>query len=667
MWTILLKTLSVSIVALLLLIIKKIFVNHLSPRWQYAIWTLLALRILIPVSMTKIFLLPIPLWLETLKYYVELGLDSVYTTSYLPIQTGSAFITESISNLISKTMPQSITDWLFIIYLIGIVVCLLWYISSYCRLRYLLQSGIPATPSQIKQINSVCEKYHLKSCKAIAVSGLHSAFICGIFRPVLVLPEENETNDMVLLHELLHLKYFDALQNIFWCILRTLHWCNPFLHYVFNQIENDMESLCDQRVLELLEGEERREYGKILLSMANEKFARTPGTTSLSNGGKNIAKRITAIVHFKKFPKGIALVSICILILLGNSIIIGNATTYKNKDYFPETNRDIAQSFAVSRLNRCTTIAGALSTYAKGVIYKNNIYLATASPLSKQDELLENYSNTSTGFYDDGYYEVYNLMQTSENHYEALLCISKTGYNDELEIWENEILILPLEVFKEGNDWVVEKNEALDIIYPDIKDDDNFNFYKIESYLPNAKQYTLSGKTGTLTFSLRTSHSILEYYQTDVDNIFSSNSQNTYSTYNSYRKGVPNTSAMFNVEQEHLLLTFECNETATHNLPTKSIAIQIKPATSLEEVSQIRFPNETFSEYTGGSSSDGYHWTSETITDDWNKTISLTAFTYTNFHNQPNKSAHNFWLVRILYDGEEVELFTIDVNKGGLK
>ena len=45
-----------------------------------------------------------------------------------------------------------------------------------------------------------------------------------------------------------------------------------------------METRCDQLVLEHLEGEERREYGHILLSMVNERFAKTPGTTCVNNG-----------------------------------------------------------------------------------------------------------------------------------------------------------------------------------------------------------------------------------------------------------------------------------------------------------------------------------------------------------------------------------------------
>ena len=61
-------------------------------------------------------------------------------------------------------------------------------------------------------------------------------------------------DEAMLLHELLHIKYWDALQNSVWCICRALHWCNPLVLLAIDRAELDMESLCDQRVLERLEG-----------------------------------------------------------------------------------------------------------------------------------------------------------------------------------------------------------------------------------------------------------------------------------------------------------------------------------------------------------------------------------------------------------------------------
>ena len=101
--------------------------------------------------------------------------------------------------------------------------------------------------------------------------------VCGVLRPVLALPAEEGLDDHVLLHELLHIKYFDALQNAFWSLCRALHWCNPVIQWMLNRVGNDQEALCDQRVLERLEGEERRRYGIALLAMANDRYPQSAG------------------------------------------------------------------------------------------------------------------------------------------------------------------------------------------------------------------------------------------------------------------------------------------------------------------------------------------------------------------------------------------------------
>ena len=68
-WEFLLQTVSVSLVAGLILIVKNIFKDKLTPRWQYGIWGLLILRIFLPVKADKLVLLPFGIYLEMLKSY----------------------------------------------------------------------------------------------------------------------------------------------------------------------------------------------------------------------------------------------------------------------------------------------------------------------------------------------------------------------------------------------------------------------------------------------------------------------------------------------------------------------------------------------------------------------------------------------------------------------
>ncbi|MBR4027650.1 MAG: hypothetical protein IKJ01_08915 [Lachnospiraceae bacterium] len=69
---------------------------------------------------------------------------------------------------------------------------------------------------------------HTTYVSLVAILLLQSAFVCGVFSPVLVIPYGVDLDEKVILHELLHLRYKDATQSMIWCMLRSLHWCNPF-------------------------------------------------------------------------------------------------------------------------------------------------------------------------------------------------------------------------------------------------------------------------------------------------------------------------------------------------------------------------------------------------------------------------------------------------------
>ena len=51
-WSFLLQTLMASVVAVILLVVKKLLEDKLSPRWQYGVWSVLVLRFLVPVNLS---------------------------------------------------------------------------------------------------------------------------------------------------------------------------------------------------------------------------------------------------------------------------------------------------------------------------------------------------------------------------------------------------------------------------------------------------------------------------------------------------------------------------------------------------------------------------------------------------------------------------------------
>lgn len=537
LWAFLLQTLYVTGVGLLLLAIKTLLKDKLSPRWQYAVWSVLALRILLPAYTGKYYvLLPLPLWVETAKVMVEPHWASAYTNVYEATQ-----VTSPIPWLTGA--PVSLSDWLFLLYVVGVVVTLLWYLISWLRLCLLLRQGTPVPADVQEQIERIGKTYACKTCRAIELPGLPSPMVCGVFRPVLALPKGKALDDHVILHELLHLNYKDALQNVFWCFCRALHWCNPIVRLLLNRVGNDMESLCDQRVLERLRGEDRRNYGISLLAMANDKYPRAVGTTSLSNGGKNIAQRIEAIVRFKRYPRGMALASVCVVVVLAASCLVGmvdkEEPLYDMMYFGPKTDREVA----VSHLNYCTTVAGALDTYAKGIINESSLCLAMATTGETQKEM-EALARTGTyrGLpseievyhaidhdvpskesvrYQLGYVyydkmeapSVRNLQKEKDGSYSALLVLYVTQVLDpELHyITDDEgkiggQLVFSLKVWKEGVRYVVQQLGDSVLYTEGIAG--TYSPYLV----PALKTYAAEGNSGSVVVTCRSSHRVGTYY-----------------------------------------------------------------------------------------------------------------------------------------------------------
>lgn len=450
LWGFLLQTLTVSGVAVLLLIIKALFKDKLPPKWHFAVWGVLGMMILIPAGWKgRYTLIHWQFVVEGIKTWVG---DYSVTRVLFPVPVLTA---------LPKTLPQ----WLFAGYVFGVVFCALKYLLSFLRLCLVLRGGSTPREEEMARIGQIAAEQKVKVRRVVAVSGLPSAFVCGILRPVLVLPENAVIDRKILLHELLHLKNKDTLWSMVICLLRCLHWCNPLVVYCAKQALNDMEARCDQYVLEQLEGEERRAYGEILLSMVNDRFANTPGSTSIHNGGKNIRARIEAIARFKQYPAGMGLVSVCVALILGLSLITGVQASEVHQSY----GNNIWASLASARSTPCTTYAGAFDAYGKAVLGQNGIYRVMCAPESMQEEIigevaekersgifpswgsgLNEWPNTQGGYF------IYNLKQREKNVYEGLLVVRVNYPPNGLPAEEGKmyLAVQTLRVEKEKGRWV---------------------------------------------------------------------------------------------------------------------------------------------------------------------------------------------------------------------
>lgn len=365
-WMFLQQTAAASLVALFLLILQRIFLDKLSPRWQYGVWLVLLLRLLVPAGFGgRPTVLDVTFWVETLRTRVELGLNSAYSTPF------TASLPAAPVPLPPAGAPASWTDWAFLIYCAGAVLWAAWFVVSAVRLSLRVRGGVPVEGERRAAMEALAKQQRLPMPRRVVeCRWARTPFVVGVVRPALVLPMGWALDEKVVLHELLHLKYRDVWAGWLTTALRCLHWCNPFLWFVFDKTGNDRESLCDQRVLERLEGEDRRDYGRCLLAMADDKAVRTPGTTTMANGARAVKARIEAIARFKRFPQGMGLVSGCIVFALSLSLVAGVPVSAAGTDDTVETpDGGNPAILALAAQNRATTVAGALDAYGKALYH----------------------------------------------------------------------------------------------------------------------------------------------------------------------------------------------------------------------------------------------------------------------------------------------------------
>ena len=137
-WMFLQQTAAGGLCALFLLLLQRIFRNLLSPRWQYGIWGVLVLRLLIPAGVWgRPTVLDVWPWLEAARAGTELTLDSAYSSPWtLSLPRGPI-------PLLPAEAPRSLTDWLFLLYLAGALGLALWYLGCALLLSLRVSRGVP--------------------------------------------------------------------------------------------------------------------------------------------------------------------------------------------------------------------------------------------------------------------------------------------------------------------------------------------------------------------------------------------------------------------------------------------------------------------------------------------------------------------------------------------
>ncbi|MDE5938791.1 MAG: DUF4825 domain-containing protein [Lachnospiraceae bacterium] len=352
-----------TVLILCVLLIRRIFRGKISSRLQYALWFLVALRLVIPVS-AQFDLGPFSRFrLLDLMERDESGIaERLNETIRLeePIQmtvdSGSIlfrlFTTDEIRETIedmSKDGPTSVfmagtlgfsrLDVLWFLWGLGALIVGVWILAANIvfsrRLRRNRQSF--ALPENVKEAVLRVKKFSAGKDMTAAdtqgeegsdreekqgrlfgkksrlpafwlAEGISSPCLYGfpgreaVYLTADVVDDEDRLRH-VIVHELVHKKQGDSFWALLRSVLVTVYWFHPLVWIAAVCSKRDCELACDEGALALLGEDERIPYGETLLSIITKKGRASDlvcTATTMTGSGKSVKERIRFIA---KEPK----------------------------------------------------------------------------------------------------------------------------------------------------------------------------------------------------------------------------------------------------------------------------------------------------------------------------------------------------------------------------
>lgn len=347
--------LTVSLAALVPLILRRLMKKRYPARMVCVVWAILALRLLVPVQLT---LPQAPVQVMPRTSYVVQSDQTAFRQAGLPVvQNPTRWVTGTQAQTLSAAdtgtvKTVDITDILLTLWLAGVIACVLWQGIGYYRLiRSLKGTSQPVERADLHTIlQEQCADLVIDREIPLRVSAAADCpMLAGFIHPTLYLPDERiSRTDAVFIfrHELTHYKHGDLWLKLLLLAARCLHWFNPLVHLIARFAQEDIEAACDDAVVRGHDGGYRRAYGETILRSAIAQAQKRKALVScFGDDKKTLMRRFEGLFDKSVKKRGVALVVMIALLVgsLGCVVAVGDRST-------PQTTEEralmIANTFA---------------------------------------------------------------------------------------------------------------------------------------------------------------------------------------------------------------------------------------------------------------------------------------------------------------------------------
>lgn len=303
------------LIALAVMAVRLVLRKKASRRALCMLWALVALRMLLPVSLTVES--PVSLQAEeapvSRAYHAmqEAGTSVPEKAAPAPAESsGAAAAVIPAEPAAEPVTLRTFARWLPWIWVIGMGCMAAYMLLSFIWMRLTLRRA-----EHIRDNVYRCTQWS-------------TPFVLGIIAPCIYVPESvsEEALPQVLTHERCHIRRWDHVVKPFAFLLLAVNWFNPVLWAAYVLLGRDMENACDEMALKNADAAQRAAYSRALVSCAAQ--PKMAAVCPLAFGEVAVKERVKNVLGYKKPAIWAAVILAAAAVVIGVCLL--TKPSYKN-------------------------------------------------------------------------------------------------------------------------------------------------------------------------------------------------------------------------------------------------------------------------------------------------------------------------------------------------
>lgn len=192
-------------------------------------------------------------------------------------------------------LPWIVGAWLLGVVVVGVHSWRQWRVLAQVARRW---ADPDAGLQQI--VAALAQRFDfVRQIRVLVSDRIDTPTLIGWLKPVILLPTAvaigfpRQQVELILAHELGHLRRYDHLVNLAQAALETLLFYHPVVHWIAREVRNEREICCDTLVLRVVAGEPR-EYALTLAAL--EELRQPSARLALAANGGVLLERVRRIL-----------------------------------------------------------------------------------------------------------------------------------------------------------------------------------------------------------------------------------------------------------------------------------------------------------------------------------------------------------------------------------